>query len=96
MGHEKQKEDSLMEPISLNFSRKDSDTLFISLAGNWKKENRPPDTGEVEKQLEMGPQVSRILFNTENLTGWDSILLTFLSRVRALTHPFFACSGGLP
>lgn len=26
-----------MEPVSLNFSRKEPDTLVISLAGNWVK-----------------------------------------------------------
>jgi phospholipid/cholesterol/gamma-HCH transport system permease protein len=67
-----------MEPVSLNFSRKDSDTLLISLAGDWKRENRPPAVSEVEKQLETGPQVKGILFMTQNLTGWDSGLITFL------------------
>ncbi len=67
-----------MEPVSLNFSRKDSDTLLISLAGDWKRENRPPAVSEVEKQLETGPWVKRILFMTQNLTGWDSGLITFL------------------
>ena len=73
-----------MEPISLNFGNKDSDTLLISLAGDWKRENSPPDASEVEKQLETGPRVKRILFMTQNLTGWDSMLLTFLIRVRTL------------
>jgi phospholipid/cholesterol/gamma-HCH transport system permease protein len=73
-----------MEPISLDFSRNDSDTLLISLAGDWKRENRLPAESEVEKQLEMVPRVKRILFKTENLTDWDSVLLTFLIRVRTL------------
>jgi phospholipid/cholesterol/gamma-HCH transport system permease protein len=73
-----------MEPISINFGRKDSDTLLIILAGDWKRENRLPAASEVEKQLEMGPQIKRILFKTENLAGWDSMLLTFLIRVRTL------------
>lgn len=73
-----------MEPLSLNFGRKEPDTLVISLAGDWKRENSPPDAGEVEKQLEMVPQVKRIVFNTENLTAWDSMLLTFLIKVRVM------------
>ncbi len=80
-----------MEPISLDFSRMDSDTLLISLAGDWKRENRLPAAREVEKQLEMVPRVKRILFKTENLTGWDSVLLTFLIRVRTL-----ASSNNIP
>lgn len=73
-----------MEPLSLNFGRKEPDTLVISLAGDWKRENRPPAAREVEKQLEMVPQVKRIVFNTENLTAWDSMLLTFLIKVRVM------------
>jgi len=74
----------LREPISLDFSRKDSDTLLISLSGDWKKKNRLPAASEVEKQFEMVPRVKRVLFKTENLAGWDSMLLTFLIRVRTL------------
>lgn len=73
-----------MGPSSLNLSRKEPDTLVIRLAGDWKRENRPPAAGEVEKQLEMGPQIKRIFLKTETLTGWDSMLLTFLIRVRTL------------
>lgn len=73
-----------MEPLSLNLSRKEPDTLVIRLAGDWKRENRPPAASEVEKQLEMGPQIKRIFLKTETLTGWDSMLLTFLIRVRTL------------
>ena len=74
----------MREPISLDFSRKDSDTLLISLSGDWKKKNRLPAASEVEKQFEMVPRVKRVLFKTENLAGWDSMLLTFLIRVRTL------------
>jgi len=73
-----------MKPVSLNFSRKDPDTLLISLVGDWKRENRLPAASEVEKQFETVPRVKRILFKTENLTGWDSMLLTFLVGVRTL------------
>jgi phospholipid/cholesterol/gamma-HCH transport system permease protein len=73
-----------MEPLSLNFSKEDSETLLVHFAGNWKRGNRPPDAREIEKKLEMWPKVKRIVFKSENLTGWDSMLLTFLIRVRAL------------
>lgn len=73
-----------MEPLSLHFSRKEPDTLVIRLAGDWKRENRPPAASEVEKQLEMGPWIRHIVFKAENLSGWDSMLLTFLIRVRTL------------
>src|ERR1700690_2262369 len=73
-----------MESLSLNFSKEDSETLLVHFAGSWKRGNSPPDAQEVEKQIEMGPKVRRIVFKSENLTGWDSMLITFLIRVRAL------------
>ena len=82
--HEKLLEESWMHPLSIHFSTKEEDTLVISLAGDWKRENKPPTASEVEKQLEIWPQIRRILFKTENLTGWDSQLLTFLICVRNL------------
>jgi hypothetical protein len=38
-----------MEHPYLSFSRKDPDTLLISLAGDWKKEKRSPDVREIKK-----------------------------------------------
>jgi len=73
-----------MEPLSLHFSKKEPDTLVIGLAGDWTRENAPPAASEVEKQLEAGSQIRHLLFETEELAGWDSVLLTFLIRVRNL------------
>ncbi len=87
-----------MEPVYLNFSRKDPDKLVISLAGDWKKGNRSPDAREIEKQLEAGPQVKCISFETENLRSWDSVLLTFLIKVRSLasSRNIVVVEGNLP
>lgn len=66
----------------LNFSRPTEDTLLIRLAGNWKIGQELPSPNEVRKQLESEPRVQRIVFDTEELTGWDSGLLTFLINIR--------------
>ena len=73
-----------MEFLSLNFRNEDSETLLVHFAGSWKRGNTLPDAQEIEKQLNVGPKIKRIVFKSENLTGWDSMLLTFLIRVRAL------------
>ena len=73
-----------MEFLSFNFRNEDSETLLVHFAGSWKRGNTLPDAQEIEKQLNVGPKIKRIVFMSENLTGWDSMLLTFLIRVRAL------------
>jgi phospholipid/cholesterol/gamma-HCH transport system permease protein len=68
----------------LNFSRPTEDTLLIRLAGNWRIGQELPSPNEVRQQLESEPRVQRIVFDTEELTGWDSGLLTFLIKIRHL------------
>jgi len=73
-----------MEQTSLKFSRPDADMLLMNLAGDWKRGNKLPSASDVEKQIEAGPPVKSILFNAQDLTGWDSSLLTFLITVQGL------------
>jgi phospholipid/cholesterol/gamma-HCH transport system permease protein len=40
-----------------------------------------PSTDEVKKQVEIQPSVQSITFDTGDLTGWDSGLLTFLIKI---------------
>ena len=65
----------------MSFSRPKEDTLLVRLAGNWRIGGRLPSAGEVQKQIESGPRIQRIVFNTEGLTDWGSGLLTFLIKV---------------
>ena len=53
---------------------------------------------DVERELEAGGAVRRLLFDTECLAAWDSALLTFLLRVAAQAdgRGVAACRGGLP
>lgn len=65
----------------LTVARQGQDTICVRFAGSWLKENRPPSPGVVQQALEAGPEVRRIVFDTQELTGWDSVLLTFLLKV---------------
>jgi len=58
-----------------------SDTLHVSLIGDWTLQKKLPVFEDFQKQIESSHSVQRILFNTEALTAWDSGLLIFLTKV---------------
>ena len=62
------KKDPFRKPLSLDFNRENPDALLVYLAVNWSRDNRLQNAHEIEKQLEMGPQIKRLLFKTENIT----------------------------
>jgi phospholipid/cholesterol/gamma-HCH transport system permease protein len=62
----------------LEFSKPSDEVLLIHLAGEWNLENDLPSANDLERQLEKGPQIQRIAFDTTDLHGWDSGLLTYL------------------
>jgi phospholipid/cholesterol/gamma-HCH transport system permease protein len=63
-----------------------ADTLLVKLSGDWKITEPLPATADVEKALESTKAIRRITFDTKDLAGWDSGLLTFLIKI------FEACS----
>jgi hypothetical protein len=69
------------EQDKINFSRPKEDTLLVSLAGNWTLTEELPSADNVRTQLESGPRVGRITFETQSLKKWDSGLLNFLVKV---------------
>jgi len=56
------------------------DTLLVRLAGKWETGEELPTADALLRQIESGPSVQRITFDTKELTGWDSNLLTFLVK----------------
>lgn len=82
----------------LSFSRPTEDTVLVQLAGDWRISQKLPSASEVEAQLKSGPPVQRIAFDTQDLTGWDSGLLTFLIKVvdRCSASNIHAEKDGLP
>jgi phospholipid/cholesterol/gamma-HCH transport system permease protein len=65
----------------ISFSRPGSDTLLLRLAGVWKIGQELPQADPVLGQIRSEPEVRRIAFETQDLRGWDSGLLTFLTKV---------------
>jgi phospholipid/cholesterol/gamma-HCH transport system permease protein len=68
----------------LSFDLPYEDTLLVRLTGEWKLANRLPAADEVMKQVDEGPKIRRITFDTKGLKGWDSGLLIFLIRLQEL------------
>jgi len=65
----------------ISSDRQAKDTLRLRLKGSWKIGARFPAADVVQKQIESSGGIRRIGFNTENLTAWDSGLLTFLIKI---------------
>jgi phospholipid/cholesterol/gamma-HCH transport system permease protein len=70
----------------MSMTTQSADTLLVKLSGEWKITEPLPATADVERALESAKGIRRISFDTKNLGGWDSGLLTFLIKI------FEACS----
>jgi phospholipid/cholesterol/gamma-HCH transport system permease protein len=73
--------ETIQKPSEISFSRPTEDTLLVRLAGSWKLGQALPSADEGQQQVDSGLPVQRISFDTRDLTGWDSGLLTFLGPV---------------
>ncbi len=69
----------------INFSRPTNNTLRMRLAGSWRIDQPMPSIEELEKQLKSEPRVQKIAFDTSQIAGWDSSLLTFLIDIAHLS-----------
>lgn len=90
--------EAVTEQGEMSFSQPSDDTLLVRLAGSWKITQALPSADEVRAQLESSSAIGQITFDTQELTGWDSGLLTFLIKVmeHSLEHKVQADTKGLP
>ncbi len=65
----------------IDFDRPSDESLGVQLSGSWTLESRLPPAASVFDRLESESQIRRVEFNTEELAGWDSGLLTFLIKI---------------
>jgi phospholipid/cholesterol/gamma-HCH transport system permease protein len=65
----------------VSFSYPTENTLQIHLRGDWKLGNNLPTEDLVIQQIESKVRVTGILFDAQELKGWDSGLLTFLIKI---------------
>jgi phospholipid/cholesterol/gamma-HCH transport system permease protein len=66
---------------TMSFDRPKDDTLLVRITGNCKIGEDLPLATDVKNQIASGSGIRRITFDTHELTGWDSGLLTFLIKV---------------
>lgn len=65
-------------------SRLAADTVLVRLSGEWRLRETVPSAADIEQQINAGPPLHRLTFDTQNLAAWDSGLLTFLRKVEEL------------
>jgi phospholipid/cholesterol/gamma-HCH transport system permease protein len=69
------------EACELSFEKPDNETLLVRLKGSWKIGQKLPSAEEVQNRFEAGAGVKQITFDTRQLSGWDSGLLSFLTKI---------------
>ncbi len=70
--------DTVGQKAELTLLRLPDSTLTVRLSGEWKSGRQLPQGEDFRRQIESAGTVSRITFDTQAMTGWDSGLITFL------------------
>jgi len=75
-----------------------TEILRVKITGIWKIGTKTPSASQVQNKIESVGSIRRVGFYTENLTYWDSSLLTFLIKISDYcTHKDLAFEkDGLP
>jgi phospholipid/cholesterol/gamma-HCH transport system permease protein len=94
----KENTQELPSRANLSFSHSPEGDLLILVSGDWRMGQQVPSVEAVDGQLTSDSKVLRILFDTKELKGWDSGLLTFLTKVMACCSEkkILLDKGGLP
>ena len=74
---------TIERPWTLRVTRPAPEVACVELTGVWRKEDWLPDSSEVRHELQVGPPVRRLTFDTSHVTEWDSGLVTFAISVLA-------------
>ena len=69
------------EKCTLSFNRPTDDTLSILFSGSWKMSTGVPPINNLQNEIESNPYIKQIVIDTQEITDWDSGLLTFLIKV---------------
>ena len=68
-------------PWGLRVDRPAEGTVVVHLSGSWRLRDRLPDGAEIQREIDAGPPVRRLTFETGEMTAWDSGLLSVLWEV---------------
>jgi phospholipid/cholesterol/gamma-HCH transport system permease protein len=72
---------TVVRPWTLHVERATPQVACVELTGEWRKGDELPDPSEVWREIEAGPAVRRLTFDTNHVTAWDSGLITFAIKV---------------
>ena len=75
-------EEAMASQAQLSFDRPEHERLVVRISGSWLVAGGVPAPSEVQAQLESGPPIARIQFDTQSLRAWDTGLLIFLRNLR--------------
>ncbi|HEX6767980.1 MAG TPA: ABC transporter permease [Candidatus Binatia bacterium] len=87
----------MAEPSQVSFQRS-GDAVLVRLSGAWRLRGGMASDAKLEQELERSPQPAHVAFEVQNLTHWDSSILTFLANVSELCrqHGIAMDRAGLP
>ncbi len=95
------KSDDSFVRCELHLTQPSPETLQLQLHGSWTLYAKLPSADLVQQQLVAHPHIQTVTFQTQDLSDWDSGLLTFLRQVRqvieqAQPHEITIDQTGLP
>jgi phospholipid/cholesterol/gamma-HCH transport system permease protein len=73
--------DTALQKAELTLLRLPDGTLTVRLSGEWKLGRQLPQGEELRRQIESADTVSRIIFDSQAITAWDSGLMIFLMDI---------------
>jgi len=87
----------MAEPSQVSFQRS-GDAVLVRLSGAWRLRGGMASDAKLEQELARSPQPAHVAFEVQNLTHWDSSILTFLTNVSELCrqHGIAMDRAGLP
>jgi phospholipid/cholesterol/gamma-HCH transport system permease protein len=85
-------------PVALKFEGPADSILLIVLSGQWKLGHDLPSAKEIQLQVKSNPNIQRLTFDTNELSDWDTGLLTFLIKLKDFCtgSKIYFDSDGLP
>ena len=87
----------MAEQSQVSFQRS-GDAVLVRLSGAWRLRGGMASDAKLEQELERSPQPARVTFEVQNLTHWDSSILTFLTNISEFCrqHGIAMDRAGLP
>jgi hypothetical protein len=78
--------DVVTEENNFLLMRERDSELLIRISGTWRLRDGLPSMDAIKKEIERSPHPRLVLFNTQELAGWDSSVVWFLTKVSELSR----------